>query len=366
MATKTGAPRSAARRMTAARGRTSFGAAISGTRERRTGDASVTRAAARPLSPSEAIQANRIAMSRRAAGMIVSATHSGRPKERTFPCSRSALTRPTLAHARTAQTAAATEKEKRRASAPGALAAEELGGGEGEVLALARREEAADEGGPERDELEDRPGARDVEPAERAPEGVEKGEDRRDGDRRDEEPLLAPPEEDAGRHFRGAVAFFARYSARILFASSNAACRDDLSARSSGRPLPRRPARAPRPSRRRRRRSGPASSSRRCPAPPRPGSRPGGARPASAAAARIAFWSAGEIRSQVGFQIIVAPRRTAHFTSVMFFACWYHWRRTAACGVVGRAETSPVWRAVEISVDGSGTGLNPASFQISM
>ena len=60
---------------------------------------------------------------------------------------------------------------------------------------LAGREEAADEGGPERDELEDRAGAGDVEAAERASEGVDEGEDRRDGERRDEEPLLAPPEE---------------------------------------------------------------------------------------------------------------------------------------------------------------------------
>ena len=87
--------------------------------------------------------------------------------------------------------------------------------------------------------------------------------------------------------------------------------------------------------------------------------------PASAAAARIAFWSSGEILSHVGLPISVAPRRSAHFTSVMFFACWYHWRRTAAVGVVGSAETRPVCSAVEISVDGSGTGLKPAPFQIS-
>ena len=61
----------------------------------------------------------------------------------------------------------------------------------------------------------------------------------------------------------------------------------------------------------------------------------------------------------------IAPSRSPHFTSVMFFACWYHWRRTAAVGVVGRAETRPVWSAVEISVEGSGTGLKPAPFQIS-
>ena len=101
--------------MTAASGRTSFGAAASGTSDRRNGEASATRAATRPRAPSEAFHANRTAIRRSAAGMIVSATHSGRPKERTFPCSRSARTRPTLAQARTAQTAAATEKAKRRA-----------------------------------------------------------------------------------------------------------------------------------------------------------------------------------------------------------------------------------------------------------
>ena len=47
--------------------------------------------------------------------MTSSAIHSGRPNERTFACSRSALTRPTLAQERTAQTAAATENAKSRA-----------------------------------------------------------------------------------------------------------------------------------------------------------------------------------------------------------------------------------------------------------
>jgi hypothetical protein len=49
-----------------------------------------------------------------------------------------------------------------------------------------------------------------VEPSERAPEGVDEGQDRRDGERRDEEPMLALPEDRAGRHFFGAAAFFAR------------------------------------------------------------------------------------------------------------------------------------------------------------
>ena len=50
----------------------------------------------------------------------------------------------------------------------------------------------------------------------------------------------------------------------------------------------------------------------------------------------------------------------------MFFAWLNQPSSSAACGVVGRALISPVCSAVEISVEGSGTGLNPADFQISI
>ena len=94
--------------------------------------------------------------------------------------------------------------------APGTTAAEQLGRGQGQMCPLAGREEAADEGGPERDELENgtRPG--DVEPAERAPDRVDDGQGRRDGERRDEQPLFASLEEGASLHFFGAAGFFAR------------------------------------------------------------------------------------------------------------------------------------------------------------
>ena len=75
---------------------------------------------------------------------------------------------------------------------------------------LPGREEAADESGPEGDELEDRTGSGDVEPTERASHGVDDGQGRRDSERRDEQPLFAPLEEGAGLHFFCAAGFFAR------------------------------------------------------------------------------------------------------------------------------------------------------------
>lgn len=82
-----------------------------------------------------------------------------------------------------------------------------------------------------------------------------------------------------------------------------------------------------------------------------------GASSASSAAARSAGRMSAGIFSHVDLLMSVAPTRRAHFTWVMFLASLYHWRITAACGVVGSAFTSPVLRAVEISVEGSGAGV---------
>src|SRR5205814_404148 len=91
---------------------------------------------------------------------------------------------------------------------------QELGRREGQVRALARREEAAEERHPERDLL-DVPGpARDVEAAERAADRVDQREERREEESPDEERLLRPLEEtDQGDSYF----FLARNSARCLF-----------------------------------------------------------------------------------------------------------------------------------------------------
>ena len=49
----------------------------------------------------------------------------------------------------------------------------------------------------------------------------------------------------------------------------------------------------------------------------------------------------------------------------MFLALLKNCEITATCGGAPSASTSPVWSAVAISVEGSGTGLKPADRQIS-
>ncbi|MCK7574635.1 MAG: hypothetical protein MZV65_01120 [Chromatiales bacterium] len=143
MATKTGAPSSAAARTTQRRA-ASIGAAVrrheaEGERRRRS-PASATRP---PDHRSERLPGEPQRHQRRApTGMIVSATHSGMPIGRTFGPARGSR--------RTTPRRAVGQDRRRRRPRPRrpnsardatrAPLAEELGGGERQVLALARRD----------------------------------------------------------------------------------------------------------------------------------------------------------------------------------------------------------------------------------
>ena len=82
---------------------------------------------------------------------------------------------------------------------PPAPLAEQLGGGERQVRALARGEEPAEEGEPERELLEVGSAAGDVEAAERPPDGVDQRQGHRGEQRRGQDRLLGAMQEAGGR-----------------------------------------------------------------------------------------------------------------------------------------------------------------------
>ncbi len=85
--------------------------------------------------------------------------------------------------------------------------------------------------------------------------------------------------------------------------------------------------------------------------------------PASAAAFRTAGRAPLGIRSHAFLVMTVAPTSGAHRRSSMCGASPNHCDDRARSGVVSKALMSPVCNPVRISVDGRGTGWNPAVFQ---
>ena len=96
MATKTGAPRTSAARISRASGHTPR-ATVSGMRPKAKAAGIAARATSRGAHFSDAVQAKASAMRASVTGITHSLTHSGMPPDSIFACCRSAPTTPALA-----------------------------------------------------------------------------------------------------------------------------------------------------------------------------------------------------------------------------------------------------------------------------